>query len=200
MSFYHSLSCLKTLKIIWVFQMTRSGSRNDDLVPWLSMVHFFLGFPCPTFLTLQPVCRPSQCSPQIMFNSPPAPLRLTSPYVIPLSALCFRLALIKPTPHHTTARSEIDSGLTSSPAWDRLLFLLQLQLSFTLLWKTEQGRKDWGPRELKILEIISSSVKCFVPEKKSANTPINFRLATFNNNHKSKTKKTNPQLKKQAKE
>lgn len=141
MSFYHSLSCLKTLKIIWVFQMTRSGSRNDDLVPWLSMVHFFFGFPCPTFLTLQPVCRPSQCSPQIMFNSPPAPLRLTSPYVIPLSALCFRLALIKPTPHHgevwnwlrpeiqpSTRPSPVPSGSNQHPATAAVLhFALSLE-------------------------------------------------------------------------
>lgn len=54
---------------------------------------------CPSLLTLQPLFHPSQCSPLIMFNSPPALPRLTSPYVIPLSALCFRLVLITP-PHH----------------------------------------------------------------------------------------------------
>lgn len=36
-----------------------------------------------------------------MFNSPPALPRLTSPCVIPLSALCFRLVLITPPPHHS---------------------------------------------------------------------------------------------------
>lgn len=43
---------------------------------------------------------PSRCSPLIMFDSPPALPRLTSPCVIPLSALCFCLALITPPLHH----------------------------------------------------------------------------------------------------
>lgn len=54
----------------------------------------------PLSMSLQLVLHPSHCSPQIMFNSPPALLRLTSPCVIPLSALCFRLVLITATPHH----------------------------------------------------------------------------------------------------
>lgn len=65
----------------------------------------------PRFLSFRPSCRfssplprlllvlsPSRSS-QIVLNSPPAPFRLTSPRVIPLSALCFRLMLITPTPH-----------------------------------------------------------------------------------------------------
>lgn len=130
--------------------MTRSGTRNDDLVPWLSMVHFFFGFPCPTFLTLRPVCRPSQCSPQIMFNSPPAPLRLTSPYVIPLSALCFRLALIKPTPQR---------GLKLTQAWHPALHET-VSCSFCNC----------------SCPLLCSVVRIW----KTLHSPINFWLATFN--------------------
>lgn len=54
----------------------------------------------PSPLTFQTLFHPSHCSPLLMFNSPPALPRLTSPCVIPLSALCFRLVLITPPPRH----------------------------------------------------------------------------------------------------
>lgn len=68
--------------------------------PWsfLSLVLAPMLHPC--LLTLQHFFHLSRCGPLIMFNSPPALPRLTSPCVIPLSALCFRLVLITPLPHH----------------------------------------------------------------------------------------------------
>lgn len=99
----------------------RQSSRNSYTVSLLALMAFpllVLSFTLsPFILTLQPLFHPSLCSPLIMFNSPPVLPRLTSPCVIPLSALCFCLALITPPAQHTTRADSLTLAVSPSPSF-----------------------------------------------------------------------------------